>query len=144
MEKALETAEAKNGAVAVDKKGRIVAKARETEQEIHPLRHASMNLIDEIAHLRGGGAWQRLDQEEDNMTSNSDSDYLLTGMDVYLKREPCLMCAMALVHSRVSRIFYSEAAPRKGGLQSKARVQTIRDLNHAFQVYRMTRPGMPT
>ena len=42
--------------------------------------------------------------------------YLLTGYDVYLTREPCIMCSMALVHSRVSRVFFTEPSPQKGGL----------------------------
>ena len=33
--------------------------------------------------------------------------YLLTNLDVYLDAEPCLMCAMALVHSRIRRLIYN-------------------------------------
>ena len=36
----------------------------------------------------------------------TDDNYYLTGYDLYIFREPCIMCAMALVHSRVRRVFY--------------------------------------
>ena len=33
----------------------------------------------------------------------NDKAYLLNDYDVYLKKEPCLMCSMALVHSRMNQ-----------------------------------------
>ena len=36
----------------------------------------------------------------------TDENYYLTGYDLIIYREPCIMCAMALVHSRVRRVFY--------------------------------------
>jgi len=32
--------------------------------------------------------------------------YIGVGLEVYCAVEPCLMCAMALVHSRISRVVY--------------------------------------
>ena len=67
--------------------------------------------------------------------------YLLTGYDVYLTQEPCLMCSMALVHSRVSRVFFMEPLPQKGGLYSLCRLQNVRSLNHAFEVFQIKPQG---
>ena len=62
---------------------------------------------------------------------------MLNDYDVYLKKEPCIMCSMALVHSRVSRVFFAEPSPTNGGLYSVARLQTVTSLNHAFEVYKV-------
>jgi tRNA-specific adenosine deaminase 3 len=47
------------------------------------------------------------------------------------------MCSMALVHSRVSRVFFAEPSPTNGGLYSVGRLQNITSLNHSFQVYKV-------
>ncbi|GAB0496337.1 hypothetical protein MMPV_007649 [Pyropia vietnamensis] len=45
--------------------------------------------------------------------------YMLTGLDVYTTREPCALCAMACVHSRIRRVVY--ATPRGGPTQASRR-----------------------
>lgn len=39
-------------------------------------------------------------------TSSASMPYIGVGLEVYCAVEPCLMCAMALVHSRISRVVY--------------------------------------
>lgn len=121
-------------ALAWDPKGRRqVAFAYDTQDEHNVLRHAAMNLIDCVAHAQGGGAWTLADFEEDT----NEKSYLLTDYDVYLSHEPCIMCSMALVHSRVSRVFFSQINSISGGLCSLCRLQTVSSLNHSFEVYHM-------
>ena len=60
--------------------------------------------------------------------------YICTDFDVYLLHEPCLMCAMALLHSRVRRVFYIHKG--SGVLGGKThRLHTLPTVNHRFKVY---------
>ncbi|CAH1984719.1 unnamed protein product [Acanthoscelides obtectus] len=64
----------------------------------------------------------------------SDGPYLCTGYQVYATREPCVMCAMALVHSRAFRVFYGTSS-ENGGLETLCKVHTVQDLNHHYEVF---------
>lgn len=65
--------------------------------------------------------------------------YLCTGFDCYVVREPCVMCAMALVHSRVRRVIYAESNPEHGALGGSLKLHGQQSLNHHYSVYRMAR-----
>lgn len=123
----------------------------------HPLRHCPMNLIDLISSLQGGGSWYKKDNQENQsidgplsliMTTDHDPDaYLCTGYDVYLTREPCIMCSMGLLHSRIKRIFFLEEQIKsttrlKDGCPndlalSRMKLHTNPDINHRFDVWRV-------
>jgi tRNA-specific adenosine deaminase 3 len=60
--------------------------------------------------------------------------YICTGYDVYVTREPCAMCAMALVHSRVRRVFYGCPSPQ-GALGTQVKLHTLKGLNHHYEVF---------
>ncbi|VFQ70691.1 unnamed protein product [Cuscuta campestris] len=72
--------------------------------------------------------------------SESCRPYLCTGYDIYLVWEPCVMCAMALVHQRVKRIFYAFPNPDCGALGSVHRLQGERSLNHHYAVFQVLLP----
>ncbi|CEG44136.1 Subunit of tRNA-specific adenosine-34 deaminase [Plasmopara halstedii] len=74
--------------------------------------------------------------ENTTITKQSDS-YLCTGYDVYVDHEPCAMCAMALVHSRVRRVVFDRANPSDGVLMSSIKLHTIKSLNHHYRVFHM-------
>ena len=67
------------------------------------------------------------------------SDYLATGYRVFCLGEPCVMCAMALLHSRVREVVFlaSPGAADFHGLGGSVSVHCHRQLNHHFSVFRV-------
>ncbi|XP_076650232.1 putative inactive tRNA-specific adenosine deaminase-like protein 3 [Halictus rubicundus] len=67
--------------------------------------------------------------------SEKSGPYLCTGYWSFLLKEPCPLCAMALVHSRISRIFYGVPNEATGVLGSKTILHAVPGLNHRYQVW---------
>jgi tRNA(adenine34) deaminase len=61
-------------------------------------------------------------------------NYRLTGAELYVTVEPCLMCVGALVHARVARVVYGAPEPRAGALGSATNALDTPGLNHRFVV----------
>lgn len=70
-----------------------------------------------------------------NNTIQEDCKYLCTKYWIFLVQEPCAMCAMALVHSRVGMVFYSTSNKSYGVLGSKTSLNTLPGLNHRYKVW---------
>ncbi|KAI6668285.1 hypothetical protein NL676_019399 [Syzygium grande] len=70
----------------------------------------------------------------------SSRPYLCTGNDIYLVWEPCTMCAMALVHQRIRRVFYAFPNSSAGALGSVHRLQGEKSLNHHYAAFRVVVP----
>lgn len=63
--------------------------------------------------------------------------YLCTGYDVYVDREPCAMCAMALVHSRARRVVFGARNETDGVFAGSVRLHTLKSLNHHYRVFHL-------
>ncbi|HEX7086390.1 MAG TPA: tRNA adenosine(34) deaminase TadA [Vicinamibacterales bacterium] len=61
-------------------------------------------------------------------------NYRLTGAELYVTVEPCLMCVGALVHARVRRVVFGAREPKTGALVSTVEALSIPTLNHRFAV----------
>jgi tRNA(adenine34) deaminase len=103
-------------AVAV-KDGVLVAGAsNRMERRLDATAHAEMLCLRGAA--RAAGSWR------------------LTGVTLYVTLEPCPMCASAMVLSRLSRLVYASADPKKGADGSAYRLLDHPANNHRVAVTR--------
>ncbi len=113
-QKALGAGEVPVGAVVV-RDGKVVASAHNGPVGLSdPSAHA------EILALRRAAA--------------AEGNYRLVGTTLYVTIEPCLMCAGALVHARVSRLVFGAADPKGGAVVSLFRVLEDGRHNHRVDV----------
>lgn len=73
-------------------------------------------------------------KEKDELIEPADGPYLCTGYYIYLTIEPCVMCAMGLIHSRLKRVFFG-AKSSNGALETLCKLHTVKELNHHFEVF---------
>ena len=63
-----------------------------------------------------------------------EKNYRLAGTTLYVTIEPCLMCAGALIHARVSRLVFGAPDPKGGAVVSLYEVLQDSHLNHRVEV----------
>ena len=66
--------------------------------------------------------------------ATATGNYRLEGSTLYSTLEPCVMCAGALVHARVSRLVFGARDLRFGGVRSKFRLADSDILNHRIEI----------
>jgi tRNA(adenine34) deaminase len=66
-------------------------------------------------------------------TRISDS-WRLAGSTLYVTKEPCIMCAGALVNARIARLVYGCRDEKAGGVDSLYRIVNDERLNHRVEV----------
>lgn len=59
----------------------------------------------------------------------------LTGCDLYVTLEPCAMCAGAISHARIARLYYAAPDPKGGAVDHGARVFEHPQALHKPEVY---------
>jgi len=103
------------GAVVV-KDGAIVGEAHNAPRElVDPTAHA------EVLALRR--AAERLGNER------------LDGCELWVTLEPCAMCAGAIAHARIARLYYGASDPKGGAVEHGARVFEQPQCLHRPEVY---------
>ncbi|XP_017786592.1 PREDICTED: probable inactive tRNA-specific adenosine deaminase-like protein 3 [Nicrophorus vespilloides] len=94
------------------------------------------NILDDLnANYPGNSFGASCYKGKDEIESPDDGPYLCTNYYVYVTHEPCIMCAMALIHSRAKRVFYGTSVP-EGALGTACKIHTVKDLNHHYEAFR--------
>lgn len=62
-------------------------------------------------------------------------DFRLTGCDLWVTLEPCPMCAGAISHARIARLYYAVADPKGGAIEQGPRLFTQPQCLHRPEVY---------
>lgn len=91
----------------------------------HPLHHSVMEGIQLVADA----------EKQKRQAKQNNTNYLLNHFTVYTSHEPCVMCCMALVHSRIARLIYLQAN-KYGGLESNYQLGDRDGLNWKFEIWR--------
>lgn len=103
------------GAVIV-KDGIVLATGRNAPRARHdPTSHAEIEAIRAAALSLGN---ERLD-----------------GCELWVTLEPCAMCAGAIVHARIARLYYGASDPKGGAVEHGARVFDQAQCLHRPEVY---------
>lgn len=64
----------------------------------------------------------------------TQANYRLTDCDIYVTLEPCAMCAGAIVHGRIRRIFYATPDPKTGACGSTVDLVSNNATGHRVEV----------
>ena len=59
----------------------------------------------------------------------------LDGCELWVTLEPCAMCAGAIAHARIARLYYAASDPKGGAVEHGARVFTHAQCLHQPEVY---------
>jgi len=62
-------------------------------------------------------------------------NYRLTGCDLYVTLEPCIMCAGAMMHARIARVVFGARDPKTGACGSVLDLFADGRVNHHASVF---------
>ena len=112
---AAEAGEVPVGAVVV-KDGMIIGEGHNRPRESRdPTAHAEIVAIRAAAFALGN---ERLD-----------------GCDLYVTLEPCAMCAGAIAHARIARLYYGADDPKGGAVAHGPRTFAQPTIHHRLEIY---------
>lgn len=103
------------GAV-IAREGRILAVAANAPATLHdPTAHAEMLAIRAAAQALG--------------------DDRLSGCELWVTLEPCAMCAGAIAHARIARLYYGASDPKGGAVEHGPRLFSQPTIHHRPEIF---------
>ena len=103
-------------AIITNKEGEVIASAsNRVERDGDPTAHAEMLVIRQAALKLGQNR--------------------LIDCDLWVTLEPCPMCAGAIAHARLRRVYYGAEDPKSGGVSHGPRVFNQSTCHHKPDVY---------
>lgn len=103
------------GAVVM-RDGAVIAEAHNAPRELHdPTAHAEVLALRRAARALGSAR--------------------LEGCDLWVTLEPCAMCAGAIAHARVARLYYGASDPKGGAVEHGARLFDQAQCLHRPDIY---------
>lgn len=101
---------------ALVRSGEVIAVAANAPRRLSdPTAHAEMRVIREAAMLLHR---ERLDD-----------------CDLWVTLEPCAMCAGAIAHARIARLYYGASDPKGGAVEHGARLFSRPTCHHRPEIY---------
>lgn len=95
--------------------GKIISRAHnKKESTFDPTAHAEMVVIKEAASVLN--KWR------------------LSHSTIYVTKEPCIMCAGAMINARINKLVFGCSDPKGGAVISLYRILTDERLNHQVEV----------
>lgn len=115
-QKAFDMDEVPVGAIIVNEHKEIIGRGYNDKETNHnPCGHAEINAIIEATKHIG--------------------DWRLTGSSIFVTLEPCPMCLGAIVHARLSALFFGAYDKKAGSISLGYEMYKDKRLNHNFKVY---------
>lgn len=107
---------------ALAREGAVIARSgNRTRELMDPTAHAEMLVIRDAAAKIGSER--------------------LAGCDLYVTLEPCAMCAGAISHARLRRLYFAAPDPKGGAVENGPRIFNQAACLHAPEVYGGIREG---
>lgn len=118
----LDMKQSKNFAMIIDSdEGEALIKKRDEQQHGKPLDHLVIQAINDYS---------------EKYLITDKKRYLLTNLVLITRIEPCMMCAMALVHSRIKKVIYIENNINYlGALNKDLNINNL-GVNHKYEVFK--------
>ncbi|MCX8030593.1 MAG: tRNA adenosine(34) deaminase TadA [Thermodesulfovibrionales bacterium] len=102
------------GAVLVIE-GTIISKSHNQKETLSdPTAHAEILVIRESSHLL--------------------KNWRLEKATLYVTKEPCIMCAGAMINARIKRLVYGCSDPKNGAIESLYKIGSDYRLNHQIEI----------